>query len=373
MIKLKYNFKNPLPPVGVVVGPMKILVIQMKMIGDVLTSSILFEALRKKYPEAELHYLIYKKTQPVVENNPFIDKYILFEKDKKPFQFIKFLKKIRKENYSVVIDVYSKIGSALISYYSGAKIRISYDKKLTRSFYTDVYSREITAETIAGPAIEKRLRLLNALGSNFPSEIKPKIYLTRSEINSARQLLDRAGLLNEKPLFMISVLGSSKAKNYPLEYLAILLDQVFEETQGHLLFNYIPSQKEEAKAVYDLCSSKTQKAIHLEIFGKSLREFMALSAQCDALIGNEGGAVNMAKALEIPCFSIFSPGVKKENWSMYDDDITQVSVHLQDFMPEIFQNKSKKELHSLNAEFYTKFKPELISGKLHQFLQRIKT
>ena len=344
------------------------------MIGDVLTSSILFEALREKYPEAELHYLIYKQTQPVVENNPFIDKCILFEeKDKKPFQFIKFLKRIRKQKYSVVIDVYSKIGSAFLTFYSGAKIRVSYDKKLTRSFYTDVFSREIKAKTIAGPAIEKRLRLLNALGSKFPTEIKPKIYLTGDEINSTKQLLDQAGLLNKKPLFMVSVLGSSKAKNYPPEYLAVLLDQVVEETQGKLLFNYIPSQKEQAKAVYDLCSSKTQKAIHLEIFGKSLREFMALTSQCDALIGNEGGSVNMAKAIGIPCFAIFSPGVKKENWGMYDDDITQVSVHLQDFMPELFQNKSKKELHSLNAEFYTKFKPELISAKLHQFLQRIKT
>ncbi|MGM0390174.1 MAG: glycosyltransferase family 9 protein [Bacteroidota bacterium] len=353
---------------------MKILVIQMKMIGDVLTSSILFEALRKKYPEAELHYLIYKQTQPVVENNPFIDKFILYEeKDKKPYQFIKFLNKIRKENYSIVIDVYSKIGSAFISFYSGANIRISYDKKLTRSLYTDVFSRDIKAKTIAGPAIEKRLRLLNALGSAFPSEIKPKIYLTEKEINSARQLLDRAGLITKSPLFMISVLGSSKAKNYPQEYLAVLLDQIVEDTQGNLIFNYIPSQKEQAKAVYDLCNSKTQKAIHLEIFGKSLREFLALTAQCDALIGNEGGAVNMAKAIGIHCFAIFSPGVKKENWSMYDDDITQVSVHLQDFIPEIFQNKSKKELHSLNAGFYTKFKPELISAKLNQFLQRIKT
>lgn len=344
------------------------------MIGDVLTSSILFEALRKKYPKAELHYLIYKQTRPVVENNPFIDKYVLYEeKDKKPFRFIEFLKKIRKENYSVVIDVYSKIGSALISFYSGAKIRISYDKKLTRSFYTDVFSREIKAKTLAGPAIEKRLRLLDALGSGFPLEIKPKIYLTERELNSARQLLDRAGFLDEKPLFMISVLGSSKAKTYPQEYLAALLDQIIEETKGKLLFNFIPSQKEKAKAVYDLCSSKTQQAIDLELFGKSLREFMALTAQCDALIGNEGGAVNMAKAIGIPCFAIFSPAVKKENWSIYDDDITQVSVHLQDFMPEIFKDKSKKELHRRNPEFYTKFKPELIAPKLHRFLQEIKT
>ena len=60
---------------------MKILVIQQKMIGDVLTSSILFEVLRAEYPNAELHYLIYPHTLPVVENNPFIDKIIIFKEE----------------------------------------------------------------------------------------------------------------------------------------------------------------------------------------------------------------------------------------------------------------------------------------------------
>ena len=49
---------------------MKILVIQQKMIGDVLTSSILFEVLRAKYPNAQLDYLVNSHTLPVIENNP---------------------------------------------------------------------------------------------------------------------------------------------------------------------------------------------------------------------------------------------------------------------------------------------------------------
>ena len=57
---------------------MKVLVIQQKMIGDVLTSSILFKAIKLEHPSAELHYLVNSHTVPVVENNPFIDKLVLF-------------------------------------------------------------------------------------------------------------------------------------------------------------------------------------------------------------------------------------------------------------------------------------------------------
>ena len=46
---------------------MKILVIQQKMIGDVLVSSILCENLRYAYPDAQIDYLIYDSTKTVVE------------------------------------------------------------------------------------------------------------------------------------------------------------------------------------------------------------------------------------------------------------------------------------------------------------------
>ncbi|NBC57221.1 MAG: lipopolysaccharide heptosyltransferase family protein, partial [Bacteroidetes bacterium] len=51
---------------------MKILVIQQKMIGDVLTSSVICENLKRNFPNAEVHYLINRFTLPVVENNPYI-------------------------------------------------------------------------------------------------------------------------------------------------------------------------------------------------------------------------------------------------------------------------------------------------------------
>ena len=343
------------------------------MIGDVLTTSILFEALRREYPEAELHYLIFPHTRPVVENNPFIDKLILFkDSDKTPLNFISFLQKIKKENYEIVVDVYSKFGTALITWFSKAGIRISFNKWYTRHFYTAVFDRNIIAKTKAGMAIEKRMQLLQPLHKNFPAEIKPKIYLTDSEILSAKQLLARSDISLEKPLLMISVLGSSKNKTYPPEYLAVLLDEIVEGTQSQLLFNYIPAQLDEAMNIYNLCNRDTQKLVFLDIYGKSLRGFLAITSQCNALIGNEGGAVNMAKALNIPTFAIFSPSINKENWNIFEDEITNVSVHLKDYMPETYHMKSKKELNSQSSEMYHQFKPDYISEKLQKFVQTLK-
>ncbi|MGA8854883.1 MAG: glycosyltransferase family 9 protein, partial [Christiangramia sp.] len=321
---------------------------------------------REEYPKAELHYLIYDHTYPVVQNNPNIDKFILFNKKQ---SFSKLAKEIRTEKYEVVIDVLSNLKTAILTGFSGAEYRISYDKFYTRPVSSHVFSRKIQAITIGGAAIEKRLRMLSPLSCNFPAEIKPKIYLEPEEIKKAKQKLENSGIDLSRNLYMIGALGSSEMKTYPLEYLATLLDQIVEETNANLLFNYIPNQKKDVERLYEFCKSETQKNIHLDIYGNSLREFLSLTSHCDGLIGNEGGAVNMAKALEIPTFAIFSPPLNKENWNMYEDGEKNVSVHLRDFKPELFKAKPEKQLKTEWASLYEEFHPEMIQNELRKFLK----
>lgn len=61
---------------------MKILVIQQKMIGDVLISSIICNNLKNEFPNSVVDYMVYDYTQPVLENNPNIDNSIVFDKKK---------------------------------------------------------------------------------------------------------------------------------------------------------------------------------------------------------------------------------------------------------------------------------------------------
>lgn len=348
---------------------MKVMVIQQKMIGDVLTSSILFEALRKEFPEAQLHYLVFSHTIPVLENNPFIDKVIRFNENmKNTVQFLEFFKQIRVEKYDIVIDVYAKLGSAIISKFTKAEFRISFNKWYTNLLNTHSFSRSIEARTNAGQAIEKRLRLLTPIMKNIPADLKPKIYLTPQERSNAKEKLASAGIDDANLLLMVSVLGSSNSKTYPLEYLAKILDLLVAQTSAQLLFNYIPNQKEDALKIYNLCDPETRKSIYIDLFGHDLREFLALTSHCRALIGNEGGAVNMAKALNVPTFSIFSPSVPKENWNMYENGTTNVSVHLKDYMPELFDDQSNKYIHKNSRELYKQFKPYYFEEKLLNFV-----
>lgn len=351
---------------------MKVLIIQQKMIGDVLTSSILFETIKKKFPDSELHYLINANTHPVVEHHPFVDQFITLapKQSNNTFQLLKFAYSLRKHKYDVLIDVYAKLSSNLISIVSNAKIKISYQKKFRNFIYTDTIIREKPSTDKSGLEIANRLALLKPLGLEINSA-KPKIYITPEESEKAKNLLTDANISFLKPIFMVSVIGSSINKSYPFPYMAKIIDRLFEMTQGQILFNYMPNQKEQAKSVYEHCSIGTKKNIHLSLIGNNLRDFIGVTSLCSALIGNEGGAVNMAKALNVPTYAIFSPWIDKSGWNMFEDNKKHMSVHLKDFKPELFKNKKAKQLKEESDFLYAKFEPNIILPSLEYFLQEL--
>ena len=343
---------------------MKIAVIQPKMIGDVLITSVIFEELKQKFPAAELHFIVNKNTIPVLENNPFIDKVIILDPNiEQGFSgFVKQMKRIRNEKYDIIIDSYSKLKTALFCKFSGAKKTISFHKWYSRFFYTDTIIRTKHSISTATKAVEHRLQLLKPIGIDF-QVIKPKLYLQNSEIENAIELLNRNNIDLNQPIIMISAIGSSEAKTYPLEYMAQVIDEIAENKKVQILFNYIPNQKGIALELFNLCKLETQEKIFFDVYAKSLREFMGLTSQCAALIGNEGGAINMAKALDIPTFTIFSPFILKNDWNMFENETTNISVHISDYYPNLELKNSKND-----SEIYKLLKPELFNNSLLLFL-----
>ncbi|RZJ71187.1 MAG: lipopolysaccharide heptosyltransferase family protein [Flavobacterium sp.] len=350
---------------------MKILVIQQKMIGDVLTSSIICNNLKMLYPTAQVDYLVYPFTRPVVENNPNIDNLILFKDEfrKSKKAFLRFLVGIRKAKYDLVIDAYGKLESNLVVGVSGAKTKIGFHKSYTKFVYDQTVREKSKPDTNAGLAIENRLLLLQRLSEGKPLDNRPKIFLTDEEIAGGKRILESHNIDISKKLYMIGVLGSGGTKTYPFPYMAKVLDAIVAQTDATLLFNYMPIQEAEARDIFDMCAPKTQENIKFHIVPGSIREFLSLTYHCNALIGNEGGAVNMAKALLKPTFTIFSTWIKKEAWNSFDDGIHNVSVHLKDFRPELYGEKSAKEMKYNAMALYGQFVPDLILPELKLYLK----
>ena len=240
---------------------MKILIIQHKMIGDVLITSLLCENIKKAYPNAIVDYLINSNTLPVLENNPYIDHKIVFDEkeNKRLMNLIKFSKKVNQNKYDVVIDAYSKLQSWVDVFINNAPKKISY-KKIGRTFlYTDNVEKHDEPNSYLGLAIEHRLSLLKPLGIETPLATEPKLYLTEEEINFAKDLFTKHQVDSTRKTVMISLLGSDSSKTYPLNEMAKMVDFIGKHYNVNIVFNYFPKQLPQVKKVYNQLSDETKK------------------------------------------------------------------------------------------------------------------
>ncbi len=348
----------------------KILIIQNKRIGDVLISSVIANNFKAKYPNSEIHFLAYDFTHGVILNNPNIDKIInINDKElKKLYVLLKLILQIRQEKFDIIFDPYSKTQSRLICKFSGAKQTIGHKsrKKFGNfGFYTNPVDFLIEKTKICGKAIEDRIHLLNQSGNYEPINYEPKIFLSNEEKNE-----NWLRNYSDKKVIVLGILGSTPQKSMSYEYISRIIDFIADNYNVYLLFNYAPNQKTEAEKIYNLCKNKSN--IILDIYSPTIRDFCKLMNQCSLLVSNEGGTVHIAKALNKPTFTIFSPYILKDDWASFEDGTFHKSVHLLDENQDLMNSFSFDELKNIEKNpniLYQKHTPEMIIPALDIFLK----
>ncbi|MBI1811908.1 MAG: glycosyltransferase family 9 protein, partial [Nitrospirae bacterium] len=127
--------------------PRKILVIKPSSLGDVVHSLPFLNALRDSFPRAEIHWIIAKGLEGLLEGHPMINKLWIINKDdwkrvKGAGTTIKELrslfKSLKAEKYDIVMDLQGLLRSGILAKATGAPVRIGFKeaREGSRIFYT---------------------------------------------------------------------------------------------------------------------------------------------------------------------------------------------------------------------------------------------
>lgn len=351
----------------------KILVIQNKYIGDVLIASVIAQNIKRVYPDCHVTYLVYDYCAGVIENHPHIDDILTTNESwlKKSFNLVSLVREIRHKSFDIIFDPYSKFQSRLICLFSKAPIRVGFKKRkfaISLPYYTNKISQVEKKIRACGKSIEDRLALvLNVVDLKIEHvDDKPKIYLTDEEQKYESNLFER-------PHVIIGILGSTPEKSLPKKYVVEIVNFLTFNYNFQIIFNYAPNQKALAQEIFEQCDN--QEKISIDIYENSIRGFVKLMGKARLLIANEGGSVHIAKALNKPTFTIFSPYELKDHWASFDDGEFHASVHLFEEKPEIFPEMTRQNRRKIEANpeiYYNAFKPELVFPKLKVFLENHK-
>ena len=84
----------------------KILVIRFSSIGDIVLTTPVIRCIKQQFKDVEIHYLTKKTFEPVLENNPFIDKIFIIEN-----KIDDVIADLRKESYFHIVDLHKNFRS----------------------------------------------------------------------------------------------------------------------------------------------------------------------------------------------------------------------------------------------------------------------
>ncbi|MBI5631985.1 MAG: lipopolysaccharide heptosyltransferase I [Nitrospirae bacterium] len=276
----------------------KILVVKPSSLGDVVHSLPFLNAVKTCFPKTEIHWVIAKGLEGLLEGHPMIDKLIIINKDlwKNLSQTGRTLKEIRglfkqlrNEKYDVVVDLQGLLRSGLITSATRAPLRLGFReaREGSRLFYTSTVKggRDIHA-------VDRYMKLAAELGCEAHDIAFP--------FPPSESSVSKTGRLSNLGAYAVLVPGARwKTKIWPAER--------FGRVASMLPLRTVIVGSSSDKALADeVVSYSGGKALSLA--GQtSLRELTDIIRAAEMVITNDSGPMHIAAALNVPVIAIFGP------------------------------------------------------------------
>lgn len=262
--------------------PQRILVIQLRRIGDVLLTTPAVAALRRRFPRARLDFLVEPPGAEALAGNPGISE-ILVYKTQSHWDYWRWLGRIRGRRYDWVIDYMGNPRSALLAFFSGAALRAGPAHVAHRWAYNRPL---VQSDQTCYGAIEK-LRVLRPLGVEADEDsFMPKVYFPPEASPGNRVGLAPASRKATRrwPAASYAALGKSLRRRHGCEILVF----------------WGPGERDLAEEV----ARGVGEGARITPQTPTLETAARLLAGCRLLVTNCSGSKHLACALGVPTLTI---------------------------------------------------------------------
>lgn len=142
----------------------RILVIQTAFIGDVVLATSILETLNHQFPAAILDIAVRKGNESLFHKHPFIHQVLLWDKKSNKYKHLfKLLSTIRKNQYSLVLNLQRYAATGFLTAFSGASKTIGFNKNPFHNLFTVSVEHSMNIDGSGGHEIERNHRLLQSI------------------------------------------------------------------------------------------------------------------------------------------------------------------------------------------------------------------
>ena len=344
-----------LPPESV----RRILVCQLRQIGDVLLATPSLELLSKQYPGAEIHVFTEKKCLPMLQGNPRISKIWPVDKKALPtlLHELAFYRRVTADGFDLAVDFQQLPRCRWVVALSRARVRLSFPPPWYLRF---LYTHWIKPKPAYAGAY--KAGVLAPLGIQWQGE-RPKLYLSDDEKAEACALLDGLGL-GGKTFITVDPTHRHPTRRWPAAHYAGLMDMAIEARPDlRFLLSYGPGELDEVRSLRELCRHKDRVVIPPDMLG--LRLMAACMERAVMHFGNCSAPRHMAVAVGTPSFTIL--GATGRGWTFPSPE--HGDIQGKEFFDMPCQHCNKNVCPHGAPPCLTRLAPELVFPRFMEHLQ----
>lgn len=269
----------------------RILVIQTASIGDVILATPVIEQLHKDYPDARIDFLLKKGIEGVFEGHPFLKEVIVWDKNEKKYHnYFRILRKIRKKQYDLVVNIQRFFTSGLFTALSGARWKAGFDKNPLSWTFTHKIRHKIGS---VNQEIHETARNLSLISSFTKGTCRMKLYPNETD----RKAIDGLTL---KRFITISPASLWFTKQLPPEKW-----QEFIELLDPSVLVYLLGSKADVSLCDRIISNCSRGGI-LNLAGKlTFLQSAALMQKASMNYTNDSAPMHIASAVNAPVAAVF--------------------------------------------------------------------
>jgi predicted lipopolysaccharide heptosyltransferase III len=313
--------------------PSRILLIRLRLIGDVVFTTPAISALRRRFPGARITYLVEAPAEPVVRHHPDLDEIVVLERPRGVARLqydVRLARRLRAERFDLVIDFHGGPRSGLLTWATGAPQRIGYALPGRGWSYT---TRVRWTRSLVPPrhSVLNQWALLEPLGIAPPNRAGDPATMPVDAAAAERvdARLRAAGITGQAPLIVLHVSAGNPFRRWPAEaFAAAAASLASADRSRRIIITSGPSEAAAAESVAEDARRRAGDAAGgiVRTGEFDLSELRALVERAALYIGGDSGPLHVASTTTTPIVALFGPTLPERSMPWRDPAIGAIAV-----------------------------------------------
>ncbi|MBI5048351.1 MAG: glycosyltransferase family 9 protein [Deltaproteobacteria bacterium] len=295
----------------------RILVIQTAKIGDLICSTSVFRAIKKKYPDAHLSALVNPVAIELLEYNPYINEIVSLDNGLyKGFTGkMRLAKLFRNGRYDIAVSLNPNVPLTLAMLWGLIPVRVSIMPDFSGITYrlASMFSTHLEKHIRGRLVAETYMEMLKAIGIDskdiakdvFKSPDADKRVVGETLVVSHWEGTSPSPTKQNSKLVGLAVTSGNRLKEWGAEKIAALINKLVSELNAYIVLIGSEKDQDVADKIFKTIMRHDKVINTVGVF--TISELPALIESLSLFIGVDTGIIYMADALNIPVVDIAGP------------------------------------------------------------------